>query len=70
MNKLTLVISQDSSIITSEGSGKSFCLVVQGKSFWQFDPARPSSYCKPYISATMRVIISKQKPNNAHFSKL
>ena len=36
----------------------------------QPESARPYGIWKPYISATMRVITLKQKPEDAHFTKL
>ena len=47
-----------------------FFLNVYGRSYWQFDPARPSGYCEPFISATMSVIILKPKRKYVHFYKL
>ena len=40
------------------------------RSFWQFDPTRPTGSCEPYISTTMPSIILKQKRKDAYFSKL
>ena len=36
----------------------------------RLESAQPYGFCDPYISATMRVVILKQKSNNAHFSDL
>ena len=51
-----------------------FFLNVYGRSFWQYHPARPKSvrpsgFCESYIS-TMKFIIVKPKPKDAHFYKL
>ena len=47
-----------------------FFLNVYWRNFGQFGPVRPSGYCESYISATVRVIILKQKPKDAQFSIL
>ena len=36
----------------------------------QISPARPSSFYEPYISATMKVMIMKEKPNDTHISRV
>ena len=48
----------------SEQSERNFFLNVYGRSFWRF------VFCEPYISATRKLIIFKQKPKDAYFSKL
>ena len=58
-------------IITIERSERSYFLNVYGRNFCFSDPNptgpnRPSGFCKPYISALMRVITLKQKPIDVH----
>ena len=47
-------------------------LNVYGRNFWRFQPEsnRLSGFGEPYISATIRVIILKQEPKDAHFFDL
>ena len=67
--KMTCMLASkylSSSIITSKRSERNFLINVYGRSFWRFKPGpnrtESSDFCEPYISASIRVIILKQKP--------